>query len=53
MGADENAETSDLSKSKAFSLRVEQQLDAGWRIVELPSGELLLVPPGPGAYDAA
>lgn len=45
MGADEN----DQAKLDAFgtplSESIEEKLDYGWRIVSLPEGQLLLVPP--------
>lgn len=53
MGADEETERSEDVLGSSMSERLEEQLDHGWRIVSLPSGELLLLPPGPGAYDAA
>lgn len=53
MGADEQTERSEDLLGAPLSVRVEEQLDAGWRIVSLPSGEILLLPPAPGAYDAA
>lgn len=53
MGADEETERSEDVVVSSISERLEEQLDHGWRIVSLPSGELLLLPPNPGAYDAA
>lgn len=51
MGADENAEQSEVDFPAPLSVRIEEQLDAGWRIVSLPEGQLLLLPPAPGAYE--
>jgi hypothetical protein len=53
MGAVEKPERSEDLVGTPLSERIEEQLDGGWRIVSLPSGELLLLPPPPGAYDAA
>lgn len=53
MGAEEESERSEVVQGSPLSERIEEQLDRGWRIVSLPSGELLLLPPAPGAYDAA
>lgn len=53
MGAVENAEPSGEDDRPELGVRVEQKLADGWRIVSLPDGQLLLIPPGPGAYDAA
>lgn len=53
MGAEEIPERSEDLLGSPMSERLEEQLDHGWRIVSLPSGELLLLPPNPGAYDAA
>jgi hypothetical protein len=52
MGADENAEQSDVDFGTPLSETLEQKLDFGWRIVSLPDGQLLLVPP-PAYGDAA
>jgi hypothetical protein len=51
MGAEEKPERSEVDISTPLSERLEEQLDHGWRIVSLPNGQLLLVPPPPGAYD--
>lgn len=53
MGAEENAERSEDEIGTPLSETLEQKLDYGWRIVSLPEGQLLLLPPAPGAYDAA
>jgi hypothetical protein len=45
MGADENDQTKSDSVRPPISERIEEQLEAGWRIVSLTDGQLLLVPP--------
>lgn len=53
MGADEIAERSEDDYGTPLSESLEEKLDYGWRIVSLPAGQLLLLPPAPGAYDSA
>jgi hypothetical protein len=45
MGADEKASTKVETYQGLMAARIEEQLDHGWRIVSLPTGQLLLVPP--------
>jgi hypothetical protein len=45
MGADEKDSTKVETYSGLLSERIEEQLDHGWRIMSLPNGQLLLVPP--------
>jgi hypothetical protein len=45
MGADEKASTKVETISELMAERIEMQLDHGWRIVSLPEGQLILVPP--------
>lgn len=53
MGADEIPERSEDDLGTSLGESLEEKLDHGWRIVSLPEGQLLLLPPAPGAYDAA
>lgn len=51
MGAEEETERSEDLLGTPLSESLEEKLDDGWRIVSLPGGQLLLLPPAPGAYD--
>lgn len=45
MGAVENDPLKEDAISTPLSETIEEKLDHGWRIVSLPNGQLLLVPP--------